>query len=272
MNKECINRVQQLLYVWISKFDKRSLESIKQSCDYLNEIYHLELQNPIWGIFWPLVFNGVIDHIGNGFYALSEPIVLDYGTHFYYINVFPQKVKSEYVSVGITLSETFEEVECKTMRPSAITILKSYPCIKDVVDAFPKSLEDESNLKYVNWKSRRGLAELEKEGLTRYFSLPEQLYLRQLPSRAINPEAFAISYCLTRAINNELNGKYNAATHQLTMPSFAMPFMVYRVLLLECMASKQLPQKQVSDYIFENISTRTIKQLNRIFCNSIQYE
>ena len=49
------------------------MESIKQNCDYLNEIYHLELRNPIWGIFWPLVFNGVIDHVGNGFYALSEP-------------------------------------------------------------------------------------------------------------------------------------------------------------------------------------------------------
>lgn len=88
MNKGNKEQVQELLYVWISNFDKRSLESIKQNCDYLNEIYHLELRNPIWGIFWPLVFNGVIDHVGNGFYALSEPIVLDYGTHFYYILKF----------------------------------------------------------------------------------------------------------------------------------------------------------------------------------------
>ena len=272
MNKDRIERVQQLLYVWISNFDKRSLESIKQNCDYLNEIYHLELQNPIWGIFWPLVFNGVIDHVGNGYYALSEPIVLDYGTHFYYINVFPEEVKSKHVSVGITFSETYEDVKCKTMRPSAVAIFKSYPCIKDVVDTFPKSLEEESNLKYVNWKSKRGLAELEREGLTRYFSLPEKLYLRQLPSRAINPEAYALSYCLTKVVSNEANGKYNSSTLQLTMPAFAMPFMVYRVLLLECMASKQLPRKTGSEYIFENISSETVKQLNRIFCNSILYE
>lgn len=272
MDKEYIEKVQQLLYVWINNFDKRSLESIKQNCDYLNAVHHLELQNPIWDIFWPLVFNGVIDYVGNGFYALSQPIVLDYGTHFYYINCCPKNGRSEHVSVGITLSEMFDEVECKTMRPSATAILKSYPCIKDVVDAFPKSLVDESNLKYVNWKFKRGLAELEKGGLTRYFSLPEQLYLRQLPSRAINPEAYALSYCLTRVVNNELNGKYNTSTHQLTMPTFAMPFMIYRVLLLECMASKQLPRKQDSDYIFGNISKGTVKQLNRIFCNSIQYE
>ena len=272
MNKDNIKKVQQLLYVWISKFEKKSLESIKQNCDYLNEIYQIKLQNPIWEFFWPLVFNGVIDHVGNGFYALSEPIVLDYGTHFYNINVIPKGVNSQYVSVGITLSEKYDEIKCKTIRPSATAILKSYPCIKDVVDAFPKSLEDESNLKYINWKSKRGLAELEKGGLVRFFSLPEQLYLRLLPPRNINPEAYALAYCLTRVENNELNGKYNSATRQLTMPTFAMPFMVYRVLLLECMASKQLPRKHVQDYTFENISAGSVKQLNRIFCNTIQYE
>lgn len=271
MSKD-IEKLQQLLYVWISNFDKRSLESIKQNCDYLNEAYHLELTNPIWGIFWPLVFNGVIDHVGNGFYALSEPIVLDYGTHFYCINVIPQKAKNRYVSVGIIYSETYEEMKCKKMRPSPVAILKTYPCIKDVVDAFPKSLEDESELKYVSWKSKRGLAELERDGLTRFFSLPEQLYLRQLPSRTINPEAYALSYCLTRVVSDEPNGKYNRSTHRLAMPIFAMPFMIYRVLLLECMASKEFPRKQGNEYIFENISNDTVKQLNRIFCDNIQYE
>ena len=41
MNKGNKEQVQELLYVWISNFDKRSLESIKQNYAYLNEIYHL---------------------------------------------------------------------------------------------------------------------------------------------------------------------------------------------------------------------------------------
>ena len=78
MNKSTdkIQKAQELLYDWISHFDKRSLESIKKNCDYLDNIYELQLTNPIWGIFWPLVFNGVIDHIGNGYYALSSTIIL----------------------------------------------------------------------------------------------------------------------------------------------------------------------------------------------------
>ena len=52
MNKSTdkIQKAQELLYDWISHFDKRSLESIKKNCDYLNNIYELQLTNPIWGI------------------------------------------------------------------------------------------------------------------------------------------------------------------------------------------------------------------------------
>ena len=155
------------------------------------------------------------------------------------------------------------------MCPSPTAILKKYPCIKDVIDAFPKTLQDENELKYVNYKAKCGLAELEKEGLIRYFSLPDKMYIRELPSRTINPEAYALAYSMTRVVTNEGNGTYNKLSRTLMMPSFAMPFMIYRVLLLECMASKQLPQMDANYHIFNNISLETIKQLNRIFCNSI---
>lgn len=267
-----ITKAQQLLYVWISHFDKRSLESIRQNCDYLNNIYRLQLSNPIWGIFWPLVFNGVIDHVGNGYYTLSDSIVLDYSTHSYYINAKPSKDKSEQVLVGIELAGPVTETDYKVMHPAPLAILKTYPNIKDVVDEFPKTLQDESNLKYSYTRTRRGLAELEQEGLTRYFSLPETLYIRELPSRNINPEAYALAYCLTRVVNDEYNGTYNQNSKILKMPNFAMPFMLYRVLLMECMAFKNLPRRVDNDYVFENISVEIIKQLNRILCNSIKYE
>ena len=274
MNKSTdkIQKAQELLYDWISHFDKRSLESIKKNCDYLDNIYELQLTNPIWGIFWPLVFNGVIDHVGNGYYALSSTIVLDFLTHSYFVNASKVNPKSEKVLVGIELSGPLTETEYKVMRPSPLAILKTYPTIKDVVDAFPKTLQDESNLKYANSRTRRGLAELEQNGLTRYFSLPESLYIRELPSRNINPEAYAIAYCLTRVVNGEPNGIYNQKTRVLKMPTFAMPFMIYRVLLIECMAFKKLPRQEEYNYVFENTSVDIIKQLNRILCNSISYE
>ena len=48
--------------------------------------------------------------------------------------------------------------------------------------------------------------------------------------------------------------------------------MIYRVLLIECMAFKKLPRRVEYSYVFENIPFDIIKQLNRILCNSIDYE
>lgn len=260
---------QELLYIWISKFDKRSLASIKKNCEYLNEAMSLQFSNPIWGIFWPLVFNGVVDHIGNGYYALTNPIVLEYDSHSYFVNAEPTSQPGKQVAVGITECDFKEEHRYKIMRPSPTCILKTYPCIKDVVDNFSTSLQDESELIYKC--KRKGLAEL-KNGLRKFFSLPEKSYIRELPSININPEAYAIAYSLTRIEHDESNGIYNKANKILQMPTFALPFMLYRVLMLESMAARKMPYKQHHQYVLENISLETVKQLNRILCNSIRYE
>ena len=88
MNKRKSYVASSLLYVWLSKHGRRSLESIKTNCEYLAESYHLSVSNPIWEIFWPMVYSGVIDHTGKGYYALTEPLIVDYHTHFFYINKF----------------------------------------------------------------------------------------------------------------------------------------------------------------------------------------
>ena len=239
------------------------------NCEYLNETMNLQFSNPMWGIFWPLVFNGVVDHIGNGYYALTNPIVLEYSTHSYFVNAEPTSQNRRRVAVGIIECNSEEEHKYKKMRPSATCILRTYPCIKDVVYNFTTTLQDESELKYMC--KGRGLAEL-KNGLKKFFSIPEKPDIRELPSRDINPEAYAIAYSLTRIENDESNGSYNKAKKILLMPTFALPFMLYRALMLECMTSKMLPYRQHHQYVFENISLETIKQLNRILCNSIRYE
>lgn len=267
-----LQKAQELLYVWLAKYDHRSLELIKESCDYLNELYGLHLSNPIWGIFWPLVFNGLIDHVGKGYYALTEPLMINYGTHKVYINHVPSNNQFKQLGIGIYITASQENSNIKEVKFHGPSILKHYPDIENVVDKFPTTLQDETKLKYLFWKTKKGIAELENNGLTRYFSIPDKLYMRELPSRKVNPEAFAIAYCYSRVINNESNGTYSKQQRQLVMPSFAMPFMLYRVLLLESLANKQMPTRSGDMYVFENITPSTVTELNRILCKSIKYE
>lgn len=273
MNSKERYELQKLLYVWLSKIGRRSLDSIKTSCDYLVESHCVTSNNPIWDIFWPLVFSGVVDHTGKGYYALTEPLILKYANHYYYINTLPKTGTVKEVSAGIYLLDTLiNDCGIKEISVDPKIILKKYPSVDKVVDNFTKSIQDERELKYYDWKNRIGVAELEKEGLKRFFSNPEKAYMRELPDRTINPDAFAIAYCYGRAISGEGNGTYYSSQKRLIMSDFAIPYTLYRVLQLETMASKRLPEKDGKNYVYYGVSAPVVKELNRILCNSIRYE
>ncbi len=268
-----LTELQDLFYMWMSKFEKRSLENIKVHCDFLNESYDLNLPYPNWNIFWPLVFNGLIDHIGKGYYALTTPVIIDYGSHYVYINYKPNNVKSKQLATGIYLSEIIDNPrDFVVIKVNPLSVLKRFPTVRDVVDSFDKSHRDPKELQYYHRKNGKGIAKLETEGLTRYFSIPEKLYMRKLPSRTINPEAFAIAYSFSRAINNEPNGRYNETTNTLVLPTFALPYLLYRTLLLHSLSDGVIPEVCDKYYIFNNVPASYVRQLNRIFCNSIVYE
>lgn len=262
-----------LLYDWLNIVGKKKLESIKNVCDFLAESRHLKTSNPIWEIFWPMVFSGVIDYAGKGYYALTEPLIIDYTSHFYYINYRPKGCATEEISVGIYKSETLQnEHDIKITKVRPREILKRFTSIDKVVDNFPQSTQDVKDLTFFDFKHKRGLAKLEANGLKKFFYIPEKVYVRELPDKENNPEAFALAYCYSRVINKENNGTFFSDLKRLEMPSFAMPFILYRVLQLETMASLSFPRKENNVYVFENISNFIVRELNRILCNSIKYE
>ena len=235
--------------------------------------YGLNLPYPNWSIFWPLVFNGLIDHIGKGYYALTAPVIIDYGSHYVYINYKPNNVKSKQLTIGVYLSKELDNPrDFAVIKVNPLSTLKKFPTVKDVVDSFDKSHQDPKELEYYHWKSGKGIAKLEAGGLTRYFSIPEEPYMRELPSRTINPEAFAIAYCFSRAINNEPNGRYKEATNTLALPTFALPYLLYRTFLLHALSEGVMPEVREKYYVFNNIPASYVRQLNRILCNSIVYE
>lgn len=267
-------KLQELMCIWLSKYESKSLDAIKISCNNLDSSYDLQLsKSPIWTIFWPLVFNGVVEYIGNGRYALTKPLIIDCGVHCFSVNCKPNDdfLKTDFV--GIYKSSHIPKInDIKIIKSSAVSNLRQFPSIDKIVDSFPKTLQEESGLEYYNWKTKKGIAKLQKDGTNKYFSIPNKLYIREIPNTKINPDAFAIAYCYSRAINNESNGIYNKNEKILSIPNFAFPLTIYRVLLLETMKTGILPCIKNNRYVFIGISNNVVNELNRIFCNSISYE
>lgn len=256
----------------MSHSEQRSLDVIQTTCDELAQRLGINRKEPMWALFWPLVYSGVIDHVGKGYYALTESLILDYGTHFYYVNPKPENYLTDEVSAGIFLTENLiNPHNYKVTKVNPTGILKHFPTIQDVVYGFrDESFIDNNDLEYYsNWE--KGLAK-RIDGMKRYFVIPDKYVVKSIPDKTYNPDAFAIAYSYSRVINQEWTGSYVRAKKLLVMPLFAMPFLLYRVLQLETMASRQMPICSDGKLWFNNVSKSTVKELNRILCNSINYE
>lgn len=264
-------RLQQLLYQYIDCFEYRSLQSIYDAC---NNILPGKEKNSsaAWTLFYPLLYSGVVDFIGKNKYAITAPVVLFNNKNYYYINCKPSSNYSPTPFVGIVRSDVFDDaLGIPPQRMDAKLTLKIFPSIKTIVDTFPKVYSDD---KFIFDESSwdKGLATL-NDGFARFFIIPELLTIKRVPNRETNPEAsFLIPYCYSCAMNNDYNGIYFPSTKTLLMRKFAMPIMIYRVLLLNSLANNKYPVNKGEYVIFNNVSNRMASEINRIFNNSISYE
>lgn len=266
-----IQQAQILLHQWIGNFEKRSYVQIKEACAFLNSSLQLELgDKPNWDLFYPLLLTGVVDHIGKDCYALTKPVALMFDSTAYILNssvIYDENLPVGYSNVDIDAVP--EDV--KSLRMNSLSVLKSFPSVDAVIDSWEKSFMDESLLSYHDYKNRIGVAE-QATGIVKFFSIPDKLYLKEMPSRATNPDAYNIAMTYERALNGVGNGYYKKADKELYLKSFAIPILIYRALALDGMAIKSFPTAVGDYFLFKNVSQSVVKEINRIFCKSVRYE
>lgn len=273
MKSNPTDTVRDLLLTWIASDEKKSYESIRKNCLYLDKAYCLDMgDEAVWNLFWPLVRTGVADYVGKDFYAVTEPVAIHRSGIFLYTGK-PGFNSDRTIFTGIYRTDKEEHVDgLRLFSFDGYSVLKSIPSVDKVVDAFDKSSIDLSKADYYHWKGKKGLTKRFNDGAVRYFCIPDILYQREVPSRDINPDAFSISYNWSRSLNNELSGVYSRSEQQLTMQSFALPIMIERCLFLESMTKGLTPTKNGKEILFPGISMEIAKEVNRILCNTIRYE
>lgn len=268
-----IYKAQMLLYKWLTHFERKSYNSINEVCEYLNEVKHLDIHGkPIWKLFFPLVMNGVVDYAGKDSYSVAPPLILTFKSHSYLLNGDTSSCDIN-VPVGYRLLESNDSQLqfVDNVGISTFALLKSFPAIDDIVKGWNWSTQDETILEYHNLKTHIGVAEI-KNGMSRYFSIPNESFMKEIPSRSANPDAYNIGIYYERIVNNEKNGYYNSSIRELKMCSFGIPFILFRALMIDGLEKKMFPAEEKDVYVFYNISPKVVKELNRILCKSISYE
>lgn len=275
MNRSRIDIARELLLQWMASGEsKRSYESIRKNCEYLDQAYSLGLEgNAVWTIFQPLFRNGTVDFVGKDCYAVCPSTAIEHNGTFVYNSPVARNEASRTPFTGIFRTRNHEEIEgMKTVIFDAASILANIPSVKDVVDSFNTTIEDLSHAEYYHFKGAKGLTKRLSDGAVRYFCIPETLYQKEVPGRAVNPDAFGIAYSYSRSLNNDPAGKYDSRKQVLTINSFGFPASLERILFLESMIHGINPEEETRSRSFPSIRPNVVKQLNRILCNTIENE
>lgn len=275
MSNGSVDIARELLLRWMACGErKRSYESIRKNCEYLDQSYGLGLDGyAMWVLFQPLFRTGVAEFAGKDCYALSPSVAIERDGLFIYNSPLSQKDSNGTPFSGIYRTGDSKDIEgMAIVNFDAETVLRSFPSVKDVTDSFPVPIEDLSHAEYYHFRGKKGLTKRLDDGAVRYFCIPETLYQREVPGRSVNPDAFSIAYCYSRSINGETAGKYDPRRKILRMSSFGLPASLERILFLESMTLGHIPEEAHGYNVFPGISPGTVKQMNRILCNTIENE
>lgn len=267
-----LHKAQQILYAWLSNFEKRSYETIRLGCESISESLGLNLEGKAhWHIFYPLLLSGSLEYAGKDSYALSLSTVVHTGDFTVFVN--PPQLSDNSIPTkipGIYISKRGSSID--TIQFNPVSVLTIIPDIESIVNNFPRAAVDLSDAEYYMHRQKKGLTRRYKDSIIRYFHIPETVFIREVPAKRLNPDAFNIAYTYSKAICSQNIGEYIKNKNTLRVNQFGFPIMLYRVLLLETLAGGTLPTEDKGEYIFQNISPKTVIELNRILCNTIRYE
>lgn len=270
-----IKKAQEALFAWICVQRKVNYQLIKKFCDYLNLQYNLLLdEHPAWKIFLSLFNAGNIDFCGHGNFKVTEPIAIMKDNVCIYTNIFNQPIEVQTDFPFLFRKEGKVDFEFrKEYRFNAVSILKKFPAIGDVVGGFTSlALNDFSLLDFENKSTNFGIAKRVDCNFNYYFVYPDTRRIVSIPIWEESPESINISYCYARSLDKRGNGYYRLETETLYVDSFHFPVLLYRVLLLESLFKGYMPYCKNRKYIFQGIDIKIVSEVDRILNKSLKYE
>ena len=155
-----IHKAQQILYAWLSNFDKRSYETIRLNCESISKSLGLNLEGRVhWYIFYPLLLSGTVEYAGKDYYALSSSSIIHTGEYTIYVNPSSEITNAIQTKIpGLYISKKDSTIEAIVFDP--VSVLKTFPDLESVVNNFHNVVVDLSDAEYYMHRQKKGLTKL----------------------------------------------------------------------------------------------------------------
>ncbi len=256
-----MKRAQELLYQWLIERGSVRYEQIKYICDYLNLLCDIGLEKPINRIFYPLIYNGIVDSVGGNSYHVTPTCIIYNNKRSIIVNPLQSNNLEKTSHIGIYRGQ----YECANSYEFNLnSILSRFPTIGQYIHSMECSLY----LSTSDFTKKSGVVQRSEDSLKRYFLEENKCY--SLPHQSVNPDAINIAHCYERVVNSNHNGEYDDLHNILKIKYLRFPIMIFRLLLIESLLNGSEISKENGYYVINHIDRKTYHELNRIFCNSIK--
>lgn len=254
-----MERAQKLLYQWLTERGRVRYERIKDICEYLNILCDLGLQKPINNIFYPLLYSGIVEFIGDSRYHITPTCAISNNKKTIIVNPLLLEALERTSYIGLYRGEC----ECtNSYQFNLNSILAAFPTIEQYIH----SLQSTFSWRTSDFTNNIGVVQKIDDSFNQYFIEGKKCY--SIPHQFVNPDAINIAYCYERVKNG--NGVYDARTKTLRLKKFRIPIMIYRVLLVETLLNDSEVFIENDYYVFNHIDRKAYVELSRIFCKSIK--
>lgn len=283
-----IFQIQSLFLQWHKHQGISSIEKIRTGCSNLLRSFDLEIDHPLFRVFFPLVRKGFIEFCGNGKYQISRPTILYYKKEQIAVGInLLIKQKELLANIGktnkdelgvIRLNTTEKNIHdfciksnCDYSEPNISEILSNFPKISEVVGKFNRTSISSSGEYYDVLEHRWGKDKNKCFGIFRLSEDSNKYYLRtqqadlQVPDSKTNPEGRPLAECFQARIDDYNFLIYNKTNNFLVVKNINIPILIERVLRTASLFSQSGVKKENRKTIYSKITLSTIKQINRIF-------
>lgn len=258
--KNKLYEARKLLLTWFSNRGKVNFAQIKDTCNYLNIRYHLNLETPLYSLWQPLFKSGVIDYCGTNNYALTPSLLIYKSNVSLSINFQP----NGYNETGTNgIYRKFAHDNAANVFKGE-NILSSFPNLEFIIRSYSSTFLDDEQLIKCN-----GLI---KKMTCHYIIIEENSLIKKVPSVLDNPDSYNIAFWYDKIIKGYTLCTYNEKKKTLKILRWGVPLLLYRVLLLETLFSGNEVDMYNRYLIFSGINLRIAKEVDRIILKTMKYE
>jgi hypothetical protein len=299
-----LEELQSLLFKWLKNYNSRHINQIRAACHGLLRSHNIDDEKItrycLYRLFYPLLRYGLVEFTGKGNYQTSPPVIFlnrnGSVCQFAAVNLNKAQLKNlqqtipdfqidsfqivRFSASMVTINNFSSKDQIRIQDNRIDCILSQMPTIRAVVSSFKEFYPNSKGFYYFNlddfeWvrsknELKPGLYKASAEDYSKRCFLEGDNVWRRIPTLEENPDSVNIARWTQGILEQRKYLCYDQIKKLFICRNICLPILLDRVLRIPSYHLLNGVIQSRGTVIYTNITMNNYKQLNRIFCNTLE--